>query len=296
MSSLQVAALGAIAGFTIFLGLPFGRLRKPSVRLKAGLNGVAVGVLIFLEWDILTHAWEPVDAALADHQWASAATAGLILAVGLSLGAAGLVYYDQRIVGRQKGRHDRQATPRAGEHDLVAVGGARNGAAGPVASRGNVSVELERNSGWELAVVIACGIGLHNFSEGLAIGNSAASGELSLALLLIIGFGLHNATEGFGIVAPLAGDPVRPSWSRLALLGLIGGAPTFVGTLIGQRFVSEDLAIAFLALAAGSVLYVVIELLAVARRTGMKELTMWCILAGLGLGFLTDGILIAAGA
>jgi zinc transporter, ZIP family len=155
---------------------------------------------------------------------------------------------------------------------------------------------VERNSGWELAVVIACGIGLHNFSEGLAIGNSAASGELSLALLLVIGFGLHNATEGFGIVAPLAGDPVRPSWSRLALLGLIGGGPTFLGTLIGQRFVSEDLAIAFLALAAGSVLYVVIELLAVARRTGMKELTMWCILAGLGLGFLTDGILIAAGA
>ena len=113
MSSLQIAALGAIAGFTIFLGLPFGRLRRPSVRLKAGLNGVAIGVLIFLEWDILTHAWEPVDAALADHQWASALTAGLILAVGLSLGAAGLVYYDQRIVGRQKGRHDRQATRRS---------------------------------------------------------------------------------------------------------------------------------------------------------------------------------------
>jgi ZIP family zinc transporter len=130
----------------------------------------------------------------------------------------------------------------------------------------------------------------------LLSGNSAASGELSLALLLIIGFGLHNATEGFGIVAPLAGDPVRPSWRRLALLGSIGGGPTFLGTLIGQRFVSEYLAIAFLALAVGSVLYVAIELLAVARRTGMKELTMWCILAGLGLGFLTDGILITAGA
>ena len=80
------------------------------------------------------------------------------------------------------------------------------------------------------------------------------------------------------------------------MLGLIGGAPTFVGTLIGQRFVSENLAIAFLALAAGPVLYVVIELLPVARRTGMKELTMWCILAGFGLGFLSDWILMAAGA
>jgi ZIP family zinc transporter len=137
---------------------------------------------------------------------------------------------------------------------------------------------------------------LHNFAEGLAIGNSAASGELSLAMLLIIGFGLHNATEGFGIVAPLAGDPVLPPWRRLALLGLIAGGPTFVGTLIGQSVVNESLAIAFLALAAGSVLYVIVELLAVARRTGLKELTMRCILAGLALGFLTDGILIAAGA
>ena len=54
-------------------------------------------------------------------------------------------------------------------------------------------------------MMIAIGIGLHNFAEGLAIGNSAAEGELSLAILLVIGFGAHNATEGFGIVAPLAG-------------------------------------------------------------------------------------------
>src|SRR5881398_4095569 len=79
-----------------------------------------------------------------------------------------------------------------------------------------------------LAVFIATGIGLHNFSEGLAIGQSAARNELSLALVLIIGFGLHNATEGFGIVAPLAGEKDPPSWRFLGLLGLIGGAPTFV--------------------------------------------------------------------
>ena len=144
--------------------------------------------------------------------------------------------------------------------------------------------------------MIATGIGLHNFAEGLAIGNSAASGELSLAVLLVLGFALHNATEGFGIVAPLAGDSEPPSWGRLALLGLIAGGPTFVGTLVGQSFVNDTIAVAFLGLAAGSVLYVVIELLAVARRTGLKELTTWCILGGLGLGFVTDGILIAAGA
>ena len=67
-----------------------------------------------------------------------------------------------------------------------------------------------------LALLIATGIGLHNFSEGLAIGQAAAPGEISLALVLVIGFGLHNATEGFGIVAPLSGDAERPSWRFLA--------------------------------------------------------------------------------
>jgi len=77
---------------------------------------------------------------------------------------------------------------------------------------------------------------------------------------------------------------VRPSWGRLALLGAIGGGPTFLGTLVGQSVVNATLSIAFLGLAAGSVLYVVIELLGVARRVAPKELTTWCILLGLGLG------------
>ncbi|HEX8971505.1 ZIP family metal transporter, partial [Oryzihumus sp.] len=176
----------------------------------------------------------------------------------------------------------------------VAVG-AQGAAAAPVSGATGGSAPA-RSAAADLSLMIAVGIGLHNFAEGLAIGNSAASGALSLAILLVIGFALHNATEGFGIVAPLAGDAERPSWGRLALLGLIGGGPTFVGTLVGQSVVNDTLAIAFLGLAAGSVLYVVIELLSVARRTGMKELTTWCILGGLLLGFLTDGILVAAGA
>ena len=143
-------------------------------------------------------------------------------------------------------------------------------------------------------MTIAIGIGLHNFAEGLAIGNSAAAGELSLAVLLVIGFGLHNATEGFGIVAPLTGT--RPSWGYLALLGLIGGGPTFVGTLAGQAFVNETLSIAFLGLAAGSILYVVIELLAVARKANLKTVTTWGVFFGLVLGFVTDAIVTAAGA
>src|SRR5258708_26645375 len=75
----------------------------------------------------------------------------------------------------------------------------------------------------------AIGIGLHNFAEGLAIGNSAARGALQLAVLLVIGFGLHNATERFGIVAPMAAEGRRPSWRYPFLLGLLRGRPTFLG-------------------------------------------------------------------
>src|SRR6478609_9256280 len=258
MSGSQIALLGAIAGFTIFLGLPIGRLRQPAPRLKAALNGIAIGVLIFLVWDILTHAWEPTDAALADHKWSTALTGGVVMAVGLAVGMAGLVYYDKAMAARRARSHA-VSTP----------------AAVPVGAPGAPAVPVT-----DPAVTPA----------------PARSAAADLALMMVVGFALHNATEGFGIVAPLAGDAERPSWGRLALLGLIGGGPTFVGTLIGQSVVNDTLAVAFLGLAAGSVLYVVIELLAVARRTGLKELTTWCILAGLALGFLTDGILVAAGA
>src|SRR5207253_8385712 len=137
--------------------------------------------------------------------------------------------------------------------------------------------------------------GLHNFAEGLAIGQSAARNELSLALVLIIGFGLHNATEGFGIVAPLAGDKELPSWTFLGALGLIGGAPTFLGTVVGQAWVSTAVSVVFFTVAGGSILYVVRELFAVNRKHGHPVLVTWLLLAGILLGFATDFVVTAAG-
>src|SRR6478752_6600403 len=295
MSTTKIALLGAIAGLTIFIGLPLGRVRRPAPRLKAGLNGVAIGILLFLLWDILSHAWEPTDAALAHHEWSVAVRGGLVLAVGLAVGLAGLVHYDKLIAARRADRALRPDPVAVPVGAAAAATGAPGASGAPVAPAGAMAAAGAVDAA-SLSMMIAVGIGLHNFAEGLAIGNSAASGELSLAVLLVIGFALHNATEGFGIVAPLAGGRERPSWGRLALLGLIAGGPTFVGTLVGRSVVNDTVAIAFLGLAAGSVLYVVIELLAVARRAGLKELTTWCILGGLALGFLTDGILVAAGA
>ena len=281
MTTSEILILGAVAGFTVFLGLPMGRVRGGSSRVRSFLNASATGILLFLFWDVLTKGVRPVELALSE------ATTGvssplhfvwlaLVFVTSLALGLMSLVYYDRWLAHRAA---ERRFGPGA-----VDVGELR---AGPIARL----VPSHR-----LAFFIALGIGFHNLSEGLAIGQSAAGGELRLALVLVIGFGLHNATEGFGIVGPMTGDAEMPSWRFLGALGLIAGGPTFIGTVVGQSFQNDTVFAAFLALAAGSILYVIIELLAVARKLGHKEFTTWGILIGLALGFATDFILSAAGA
>ena len=279
MPASQIAILGAFAGLTIFIGLPLGRVRARMPRTKAFLNAVAIGILIFLLWDVLTNAWEPTDKALGVHHYATAVTYGTVMLVCVGAGLLGLVYFDRWM--KHRAARLRPEGPGAATARPAVI------PAGPDAARAQAAA---------LSMLIAAGIGLHNFGEGLAIGASAAAGKLSLALLLVIGFGAHNATEGFGIVAPMAAAGERPTWPRLVLLGLIGGGPTFLGTIVGIQVTSPLLGIAFLALAAGSILYVVIELLAVARATRLKELVTWGIMLGLALGFVTDAIVSAAGA
>jgi ZIP family zinc transporter len=134
--------------------------------------------------------------------------------------------------------------------------------------------------------VIAVAIGLHNFAEGLAIGVSAKAGAIGLATVLIIGFGLHNATEGFGIVGPLGG--VRPSWAWLGLAGLVAGAPTLLGTIVGYQVTSQPLELLFYALAGGAVLYVIGEVWTGMRRYGFRTLGLYLLAAGFLAGVATD--------
>ena len=112
----------------------------------------------------------------------------------------------------------------------------------------------------------------------------------------MIGFALHNGTEGFGIVAPLAAAGERPSWGFLGLMGLIGGGPTVVGTAVGAQFTSDALSIVFLTLAAGSILYVVLQLVMLAARSTWRHGVYAGVLAGLAVGFLTDMVVTAGGA
>jgi len=285
VSQAQILVLGAIAGLTIFIGLPVGRIGTLPAAASAFLTATATGILLFLLWDVLSAGVEPVEAALTaaavDHSgsWSRFAWLAALLGAGFVAGLMSLVYFDELIARRR-----RRAGPQS-------VGAAIAQDAEAKARAGRILSPAQ-----SLSLMIATGIGLHNFSEGLAIGQSAAAGEISLALVLIIGFGLHNATEGFGIVGPFAASDERPSWAFLALAGLIGGGPTFFGTLLGQAWVSDALSITFLALAAGSILYVVIELLNVCRRAGSKSLVAWGLILGLMLGFATDFVLVAAGA
>jgi zinc transporter, ZIP family len=277
MSTTQTLVLGAIAGLTIFLGLPIGRMQNVSPATKAFLAATATGVLIFLFWDVMSGAVGPIETALEQGNDGRFAWLAFLLTAGFFVGLMSLVYYDTWMKRRRRraflGPGAASTAEFEHDHHFTGMSPAR----------------------W-LAIFIATGIGLHNFSEGLAIGQSAASDQVSLAIVLIIGFGLHNATEGLGICAPLAGEKERPSWGFLGLLGLIGGGPTFFGTLVGQFWVNEPVSILFFALAAGSILYVVMELLNVGRVLASKTLVTWGVLLGLFLGFATDFILVAAGA
>ena len=280
MSTPEILLLGAIAGVTIFIGLPVGRMRGLSANVRAGLSALATGILVFLLWDVLSNAVDPMDTALHAHNWGRFSGLAALGVLGFVTGLMSLVYYDAWMKGRA-GR--RRSSPLVGP-----------GAAAVDEFEERRLLDLS-NPAIRLAFLIAIGIGVHNFAEGLAIGQAAASDEISLAVTLIIGFSLHNATEGFGICGPLNGEGIRPSWRLILVLGLIGGAPTFLGTLVGQAWTSDAISVLFFTVAGGSILYVVQELFAVNRKYGHPVLIMWLLVVGALLGFATDFVVTAAG-
>jgi ZIP family zinc transporter len=170
----------------------------------------------------------------------------VIFALGIAAGLLGLVYFNRTVFSHLK-----------------------HGTASP--------------SPRSLSLAIATGLGLHNLSEGLAIGESAHVGAIAFTGVLAVGFALHNITEGFGIAAPMTSEAKPVSWRFLGLAGLIGGGPTFIGTWIGFLASSPYFSVAFLAVAAGAILYVLNELFNLGRKLNSPPAFAW----GLLLGFLT---------
>src|SRR6516162_4523330 len=269
-------------------------MKRPAPRMRLMLNAIAIGILLFLIWDVLSAAWEPIDSALSDFHKGNGGLGtafgyGILFAAGIAVGLLALVAYEKWMDRFTKEPNAHIVNdPNVELHPVATLAPKRTGIATWSPAK-------------QLALLIAVGIGLHNFAEGLAIGQAAANSEIAFATLLVVGFALHNATEGFGIVAPLVGETdangerVIPSWGFLLAMGAIGGGPTFVGTAVGHAFTSDALSTIFLSLAAGSILYVVLQLVTVAAKSKRMDLLVYGVLIGLLAGFLTDAIVSAAG-
>jgi ZIP family zinc transporter len=285
----QLLLLGAIAGFTIFLGLPLAILQNVSPRKKGFLNALSIGILLFLVIDVFSHAWNTATSV------ASAAFAGKgssvdaamdLVAVfgGLALGLLGLVAYEAKYMA--KAPTIVKARLQNGPETIQLT----------TAEQARQIQILQEHHPYRLAMMIAIGIGAHNFSEGLAVGQSYASGSVGLALLLIVGFGAHNTTEGFGIAGPLSGLIKRPTARFLAVAGLVGGGPTFIGTVVGSLWTSVFTYVLFLSLAGGAILYVSMLMYNSGRKQTTNQILMIGIFVGLCAGFLTDLIVTLGGA
>lgn len=267
---VQLMILGALAGFTIFLGLPLVAFHNLSTRKKGFLNAVAIGILFFLLIEVVSKAGASVEDAVKDFvKGEIAAQEPAIFAItllgGLALGLLSLTLYERKYVVQK--------------------------AAESVGQLASTAIE---SNAYKLALMIAIGIGVHNFSEGLAIGQEYAAGAIGLAILLVIGFGLHNSTEGFGIAAPLVGH--RPKLGFVALAGFVGGAPTFVGTFVGSLWTSTIANVLFLSVAGGALIYVIMSMYNSGRRQAPNDVMMIGIFLGFVAGYLTDLLLTLGGA
>ena len=270
----QILGLGAFVGLTIFLGLLVGFKRTLSNGFRAFLSALAAGILLFLFFDVLKNANEKIVAQIPAQGGGSGTLAvayTAVLLVGWSVGFLSLAAFEKAYIARLK-----RATFRK-EGDAGAGG----------------AFVLDAIT---ISTMIAVGIGLHNFSEGLAIGTAYAGGAIAAGTVLVIGFAMHNATEGFGILGPglLAGR--QYSTRRLFLLGLVGGGPTFLGTIVGSVAYSDPLSILFFGLAAGAIVYVVLEMVRPMMAPATKSAVWWGVVLGFMLGIVTDAIVSFGGA
>ena len=296
----QLLILGAIAGFTIFLGLPLAGLQNLSLKKRGFLNAFAIGILVFLVIDVFSHAWESTEEAANDvvagkSPLSSAIVSLIAMFGGLGIGLLGLTWYESKYMKKMPIVRSEGSFAKEISGNIAATEEARVSRAGGHNQQHRLLQQQEVIL-YKLSMMIAIGIGAHNFSEGLAIGQSYVSGAIALAVLLIIGFGVHNATEGFGIVGPLTGLAKRPKVRFLILLGLIGGGPTFAGTLLGTLWSSNIASILFLSVAGGALIYVSMLMYNSGRKQTTNSVLMVGIFVGLFIGFITDLMIAISGA
>jgi ZIP family zinc transporter len=294
--TFELVVLGFISGFTIFLGLPVAILKQVSARIKGFLNAITIGVLIYILLEVLPTAKSYVENSLIQQ-------AGTVLPfeyifaliAGVLIGIFGLVGYERQFVRiRQKRALSSSGSLGTMQNKSMNLGEAEARGSQALTTQAQTQSTFQIDDAKRIALSIAIGIGVHNFTEGLAIGQAYSSTLIALSYFLVIGFAIHNTTEGFGIAAPMAG--FRPSMSYLALLGVIGGGPTLVGAIVGGAWSANFLLLTFiLAAAAGALIYVMSGMFYVARRQTSNELFMLGLFIGFLVAFGTDMWLVTMG-
>jgi ZIP family zinc transporter len=233
--------IGILAGLIpVYLGLmPIPLFRRLRPHWRSLLLSFSTGILMFLFADVTGESVELAKASPAGP---------LLFVIGLTLGLVGpaLIFH------RRRGSFVSPTSP------------------GSSALAGS-------DSRLFTAYMIAFGVGLHNFGEGLALGAAYAAGEFALTTALVVGFALHNGTEGLGIAGPVSDMPMR--LRQPLTMGFIAGFPTIIGSVIGSLAYSEVLGVLFFSAAGGALLFVAVELL----RLSTSPRSMF---AGIALGIL----------